>query len=179
MGEGLEEGEGGEVVGFVKWTPPGSTESFWTDYGDGQDERLCDAFFAAMGENREKLMGGRPHWCMLLLPPLSLNLLFSCWYIIKYYHRQPSTNRSFPPSSDVELMGVSAEYQRQGVGAMLLKPGCDMADRDGVEAYVDASPAAAPLYERFGFEVGNQCTMVEPFDWYVERFMVRPKKAAA
>ncbi|KAI9652244.1 MAG: hypothetical protein M1831_007092 [Alyxoria varia] len=134
-----EEGEDGKVVGFIKWTPPGSAESFWADYGEGQDERLCDAFFGAMGENREKLMGGRRHWY-------------------------------------VELMGVSAEYQRQGVGAMLLKPGCDLADRDGVEAYVDASPVAAPLYERYGFEVRNQCTMPEPFDWYVEKFMVRPKK---
>lgn len=34
---------------------------------------------------------------------------------------------------------------------MLVKWGCDLADKDGVSAYVDASKSGAPLYERFGF----------------------------
>ena len=34
---------------------------------------------------------------------------------------------------------------------MLVKWGCDLADRDGVKAYVDGSKDGAPLYERFGF----------------------------
>lgn len=34
---------------------------------------------------------------------------------------------------------------------MLLKWGCDMADKDGVSAYLDASKAGAPLYKKFGF----------------------------
>lgn len=34
---------------------------------------------------------------------------------------------------------------------MLVQWGCDLADRDGVGAYVDASKAGAPLYEKFGF----------------------------
>ena len=74
-------------------------------------------------------------------------------------------------------MGVNSAYARRGVGAMLIEYGCKLADRDGVEAYADASPVAKPLYERFGFKVMNSITMPEPFDWYVENFMVRPKKA--
>ena len=54
-----------ELVGFVKWTPPGNPESFWEDYSADQDGPLCDAFFGAMAENRSRLMGGRPHWCKL------------------------------------------------------------------------------------------------------------------
>lgn len=34
---------------------------------------------------------------------------------------------------------------------MLMKWGCDLADKNRVGAYVDASKAGAPLYERFGF----------------------------
>ena len=34
---------------------------------------------------------------------------------------------------------------------MLVKWGCELADRDGVAAYVDASKDGAPLYEKFGF----------------------------
>lgn len=34
---------------------------------------------------------------------------------------------------------------------MLVKWGCDLADKDGVSAYVDASKSGAPLYEKFGF----------------------------
>jgi len=34
---------------------------------------------------------------------------------------------------------------------MLVKWGCDLADENGVGAYVDASKAGAPLYEKFGF----------------------------
>ena len=34
---------------------------------------------------------------------------------------------------------------------MLVKWGCDLADQNGVVAYVDASKDGAPLYEKFGF----------------------------
>ncbi|RDW67265.1 GNAT family N-acetyltransferase [Aspergillus mulundensis] len=42
-------------------------------------------------------------------------------------------------------------YHRRGAGSMLLQWGCELADRDGVALYVDASKAGARLYERFGF----------------------------
>ena len=75
-------------------------------------------------------------------------------------------------------MAVDAKYARQGAGAMLIDYGCKLADRDGLEAYVDASPLAKSLYERYGFETKNTTTMPKPFDWYVEAFMIRPKKTA-
>lgn len=34
---------------------------------------------------------------------------------------------------------------------MLVRWGCDLADQNSVGAYVDASKAGAPLYERCGF----------------------------
>lgn len=52
-----------KIAGFIKWIPPNSQDSFWSDYGEDQDAALCDAFFGAMADNRARLMGNRPHWC--------------------------------------------------------------------------------------------------------------------
>ncbi|KAL4975998.1 acyl-CoA N-acyltransferase [Aspergillus desertorum] len=51
----------------------------------------------------------------------------------------------------LDTLVVHPEYQRRGVGSMLLRWGCNLADEAGVALYVDASRAGAPLYERFGF----------------------------
>lgn len=34
---------------------------------------------------------------------------------------------------------------------MLVKWGCELADKEGVSAYVDATKAGAPLYAKYGF----------------------------
>lgn len=52
---------------------------------------------------------------------------------------------------DLDTLATHPDYQRQGAGSMLLKWGCDVADRDGVGAYVDGSKDGAPLYSKFGF----------------------------
>jgi predicted N-acetyltransferase YhbS len=55
------------------------------------------------------------------------------------------------------MLGTHPDYRKRGAGSMLVKWGCDLADREGVAAYVDASSNGAPLYERFGF-VGNSAS---------------------
>lgn len=35
---------------------------------------------------------------------------------------------------------------------MIVKYGCDIADRDGVPIYIDSSAQGKPLYQRFGFQ---------------------------
>ncbi|KAI8714835.1 N-acetyltransferase domain-containing protein [Fusarium sp. LHS14.1] len=52
---------------------------------------------------------------------------------------------------DLDTLATHPDYQRRGAGSMLMKWGCDLADKNRVGAYVDASKAGAPLYERFGF----------------------------
>jgi predicted N-acetyltransferase YhbS len=49
------------------------------------------------------------------------------------------------------MLCTHPDFQKRGAGSMLVKWGCDLADKDGVSAYVDASKTGAPLYERFGF----------------------------
>ncbi|GAD95765.1 conserved hypothetical protein [Paecilomyces variotii No. 5] len=52
----------------------------------------------------------------------------------------------------LDMLATRPEHERRGAGSMLVQWGCDVADKDGVPAYIDASKAGAPLYKRFGFE---------------------------
>ncbi|KAH8884165.1 acetyltransferase [Thozetella sp. PMI_491] len=51
----------------------------------------------------------------------------------------------------LDTLATDPDYQRRGAGSALVKWGCDLADEHGVAAYVDASKAGAPLYQRYGF----------------------------
>ncbi|KAF5669901.1 hypothetical protein FCIRC_9086 [Fusarium circinatum] len=51
----------------------------------------------------------------------------------------------------LDTLVTHPDYQRCGAGSMLMKFGCDLADKDGVAAYVDASKSGAGLYKCFGF----------------------------
>ncbi|KAB5546975.1 acetyltransferase [Coniochaeta sp. 2T2.1] len=51
----------------------------------------------------------------------------------------------------LDTIATHPDYQRRGAASMLMKWGCDLADKNRVGAYVDASKAGAALYERFGF----------------------------
>lgn len=53
---------------------------------------------------------------------------------------------------DLCMLGTIPEYRRQGVASMLVGWGTDLADRFGVEAFVDASDQGKPVYVKFGFE---------------------------
>ena len=58
---------------------------------------------------------------------------------------------------------------------MLVNYGCEMADRDGLEAYVDSSPEGRRLYERFGFRKVEEREMPGGFD-FLYGFLIRPAK---
>jgi hypothetical protein len=79
------------------------------------------------------------------------------------------------PHYFLELMGTIDENKRKGAASMLLQWGCDQADREGLECYVDASPDGLPLYERFGWEKKGEQDMPGGFG-YTEVFLVRPPK---
>ena len=51
----------------------------------------------------------------------------------------------------MDLLGTIEEYKGQGAGSLILKHGCELADKEGVECYIASSPAGKRLYERFGF----------------------------
>lgn len=55
------------------------------------------------------------------------------------------------------FMAIHTDFQRQGIGSMMLERLCDETDRcRGRSAYVLAAPEGVPLYSRFGFETVGQ-----------------------
>ncbi|KAF2810222.1 acyl-CoA N-acyltransferase [Mytilinidion resinicola] len=53
-------------------------------------------------------------------------------------------------------LATDPDYQRQGIGKGLLKWGCDEADKEGIYAYLESTPAGRKLYESMGFEHVDQ-----------------------
>ncbi|KAF2725221.1 acyl-CoA N-acyltransferase [Polychaeton citri CBS 116435] len=83
----------------------------------------------------------------------------------------------------LEIVATDPKYQGKGAGRLMLKYGCERADRDVVEAFVEASPEAVGLYEKMGFrEAGKTDTFIDnervKAVWYRNLFMVRPPKNA-
>ncbi|OBT66138.1 hypothetical protein VE03_05140 [Pseudogymnoascus sp. 23342-1-I1] len=51
----------------------------------------------------------------------------------------------------LDTVATHPDYQGRGAGSMLVKWGCELADKNDVAAYVDASKEGAPLYKKYGF----------------------------
>ncbi|KAK7418143.1 hypothetical protein QQX98_004118 [Neonectria punicea] len=51
----------------------------------------------------------------------------------------------------LDTLVTHPDYQRRGAGSMLVQWGCDLADKNGAEVYVDASKAGVFLYKKFRF----------------------------
>ena len=76
------------------------------------------------------------------------------------------------------VVGVATAWQGRGFGSALLRPMLERCDAEGVPAYLEAStPRNRALYERNGFEVGEECRYVDdgPPMWLMWR---RPRAAA-
>ena len=87
-------------------------------------------------------------------------------------------------SADLEIVGTSPKFQRKGAGSELLQYGCERADEQGVEAFLEAAPDALPLYQKFGFRTAASMHTTIKFEQspegeiYTETFMIRePRKA--
>jgi GNAT superfamily N-acetyltransferase len=56
------------------------------------------------------------------------------------------------------------QHQRRGAGTMLIKWGCDIAQEHGVPAFLEATPAGLPVYQKSGFRE------VEKFEIDLEKY---------
>lgn len=74
------------------------------------------------------------------------------------------------------MIGTLPEYHGRGAGGKLVGWGCDLADRDGLEVYLDSTAWAKGFYEKHGFEAKNSVE-IPGGGGYVETFMVRPVKS--
>ncbi|KAI0376720.1 acyl-CoA N-acyltransferase [Hypomontagnella monticulosa] len=74
----------------------------------------------------------------------------------------------------LDMLGVRREYQGRGIGKQLLQWGLVKADEAKLESFLAASPAGAPLYAKYGFELVEAILLDE--GRRVESFMLRPAK---
>ncbi|KAI1103470.1 acyl-CoA N-acyltransferase [Jackrogersella minutella] len=74
----------------------------------------------------------------------------------------------------LDILGVRREYQGKGAGSRLVQWGLAKTDEAGVEAFLAASPAGAPMYAKYGFEIVETIPVDE--GTRLESFMLRPAK---
>lgn len=77
------------------------------------------------------------------------------------------------------MLATDPIYQGRGAGSQMMRWGLEQADEQKFEAYLEASPEAVPLYEKFGFrEAGRTDTRIDndrvKATWYRNLFMIRP-----
>ena len=87
-------------------------------------------------------------------------------------------------SADLEIVGTSPKFQRKGAGSKLLQYGCERADKQGVEVFLESAPDALPLYQKFGFRTAASMHTLIKFEQspegeiYTETFMIREPREA-
>ena len=72
---------------------------------------------------------------------------------------------------------MSPQYQRKGLGSLLLAEGLALVDRDGARTYIEASPNGLQLYQRYGWKLIDEILMdMTPYggnDVASEKLMMR------
>lgn len=63
------------------------------------------------------------------------------------------------PHFCVDHFGVDAEHQGRGLGKVLLGRACEIADREGLDVFVEANEFAESFYLKFGFETERKLEM--------------------
>lgn len=74
--------------------------------------------------------------------------------------------------SDLEIMATHPDCQKKGLASQILRWAVEEIDKEGVEAYLNASAPGKPLYKKFGF-------VVQVEDSLILRGMKRTPKAEA
>ena len=74
------------------------------------------------------------------------------------------------PHLHVDPLGVETDLQGRGIGSQLLRRFCEMADEASLPGYLETdTPENVRLYERFGFQVTGNATIMSSTDWFMWR----------
>lgn len=165
-----EEDVAPEVVAFAKWKlvrEPLSEEGTkrgwdaqregWTaeELGEGTNVEVYAAYIGGLHQLRAQWVGGDPclrEFFALLFPTSSL----------LHPQHSPQSDATHPllllvvPSHsvlpDLGILACSPTHQGLGAGSALLAWGRELADKEGLTTWLEASPQGYPLYRRFGYE---------------------------
>jgi len=88
--------------------------------------------------------------------------LAAAWGRAAQYGRALDNAHPKEPHWYLKAVGVDPDWQRRGVGSLLLRSRLERCDQDGQPAYLEASkPDGIALYERFGFRRTGNVPMPE------------------
>jgi GNAT superfamily N-acetyltransferase len=73
----------------------------------------------------------------------------------------------------LELIATRKEHQGKGASSPLMMWGIEQAEKDGYVIYLESSPVAKPVYERFGFKVIDSLSFGD--EQMTEYFMLRER----
>jgi ribosomal protein S18 acetylase RimI-like enzyme len=74
------------------------------------------------------------------------------------------------PHFHIDPLGVDPDSQGQGTGSQLLARFCDIVDSRSMGGYLETdTPANVRLYERFGFVIVGQSSVLNRTDWFMWR----------
>ncbi|KAI1452866.1 acyl-CoA N-acyltransferase [Annulohypoxylon moriforme] len=158
------------------------TETIGDDLRDPSTHYLVVTDSASADPERIVAFGKWRQWLTSTTPPVSptpswpegadVALLEKFFSTIDQKHKDILQDR---PHWYLDILGVRKEVQGKGIGSQLVKWGVAKADEVGIEAFLAASPAGAPMYQKHGFEIHSTVPMGE--NGRVETFMLRPAKA--
>ena len=75
----------------------------------------------------------------------------------------------------LEVLATVHDYKGRGAGKMLVKWGCNEADKAGVEVFVETNNSAVSFYQQFGFKLELEAEMPGGLG-YREDILVRAAK---
>ena len=139
----VDEGAGGRIVGAAAWFVPGGFQ--WMD---------------KEGKEKEKSGSGMPKCCNVQAHNMIMQELedarerllegnYNVWGECEFLSSDSSRFLTRP--AELTQIFVDPDYQRKGIGKMLLDWGTEQADESGTAIYLEGTAAGMDLYERCGF----------------------------
>ncbi|KAI0449187.1 acyl-CoA N-acyltransferase [Xylaria acuta] len=143
----------GTIVAWAKWDPPsqmvGLREGF-TAY-DESGETVSAGAGDKNGEEKENADGKMSAKSYALGPPEGSNVaLFQ-----EFYDGLIGAEKKFHTSEKLVLTHLCTRhsYHGRGIGSALLRGVLDLADEEGLLAYLEATLLATPVYQRLGYKI--------------------------
>ncbi|KAK4227382.1 acyl-CoA N-acyltransferase [Podospora fimiseda] len=122
-----------EIVGFAQWVPPHEKSK-----EDTEKENEAD----------------------VLPPTIDEGALKKLWEVIEGEIKDVLGQEGYSKMWYLMILGVDPKHYRRGIGKILVKKGLELAERDGTDAFLIATPNGQKLYESCGFEaVGEGCAL--------------------
>ncbi|OJJ50305.1 hypothetical protein ASPZODRAFT_128925 [Penicilliopsis zonata CBS 506.65] len=148
-----EDSSSGQIVGYARWLIPSRTYSILAGRSQSEDERDPRAMPVLSEEvaSIKDMAGHAP-------PGMNVEGLNALKAMM-----EEKKGKVIDVERDMvlELIGISNQHQRRGLGSQMLEWGIERANRAGVRIYLEATEAGYPLYLRRGWTVVDELVM----DW--------------